>query len=123
MNILYVILGGSLGAGARYLISTFAQQTAKTSFPIGTFTVNMIGAFVAGFLFHLAELHQISHTTRLFLFAGILGGFTTFSAYALESLMLFKDGESSLMLLNVLLSNILGLLAVYIGYVISKSVF
>lgn len=123
MNILYVIVGGSIGATLRYLLSTFAKGFFDTPFPVGTFAVNMIGAFCAGFLFHLADFYQISPAARLLIFTGILGGFTTFSAYTLETLSLFQGNENFLALLNIVLSTIVGLLLVYAGYLFAKGLF
>lgn len=123
MNLFYVVLGGSLGSGMRYLLATFVQQSGKAAFPFGTLAVNILGAFAAGFLFHLAEVYELSQAMRLLIFSGILGGFTTFSAYTLDSLTLLKDGESHIMIMNVLLMNMLGLFAVGIGYLLSKAIF
>lgn len=123
MNILYVILGGAVGSALRYLLSTFTQSFAKTPFPAGIFAVNIIGAFCAGFLFHVADLYQLSSQSRLLIFTGILGGFTTFSAYALDTFSLFRGNETSLALLNIILTNVVGIAFLYIGYMVSKNIF
>ena len=85
----------SLGACARFALSGYILQfAAQSRFPWGTFVVNVLGCLVAGLLVGVAEkLHVMSNELRLFLFTGILGGFTTFSAFGVETLHLLRKGE------------------------------
>ena len=109
--------GGALGSVARYKLSGLVlHHTIGWRFPAGTFAVNVIGCFVAGLLAGLAEKHDFfSPETRLLVFTGILGGFTTFSAFGLETMHLLKRGELGIAAANVLLSVAVGLAALWIG--------
>ncbi|MDR2839965.1 MAG: CrcB family protein, partial [Paludibacter sp.] len=82
LKILFVGLGGFLGSAARYLLTLLIKNPERL-FPLGTFAVNIIGSFVIGILFALIGKNALSETWRLFLMAGICGGFTTFSAFSL----------------------------------------
>ena len=115
--VLLVAAGGALGSVARYKLSGFVlHHTIDWRFPAGTFAVNVIGCFVAGLLAGLAEKHDFfSPETRLLVFTGILGGFTTFSAFGLETMHLLKRGELGIAAANVLLSVAVGLAALWIG--------
>ena len=88
-SILYVALGGALGASGRYLLGQGASRVFGAGFPIGTLSANIIGSALMGVLFgYLSSRGSDSDTMRLFLGVGLLGGFTTFSAFSLESLSL-----------------------------------
>jgi CrcB protein len=89
-------------------------------FPWGTLLVNMMGSFIIGLLWGVFETGNLSTNVRNFIFIGVLGGFTTFSTFALESLNLFRDGEMKLALSNLLVSNILGVALVFVGFLLSK---
>ncbi len=82
--------------------------------------VNLIGSFIAGFLWEAFETTAVSPDIRTFVFIGILGGFTTFSSYNLESFSLIRDGEIKLALSNIFVSNILGISLVFTGYAASR---
>jgi fluoride exporter len=116
-GILLVALGGALGSVARYKLSGLVLQHAiDWRFPIGTFVVNVLGCLVAGILAALAERHEFFNAdTRLLLFTGVLGGFTTFSAFGLETMFLLKRGEWLVAGSNIVLSVILGLAALWFG--------
>ncbi|NNM54180.1 MAG: fluoride efflux transporter CrcB [Spirochaetales bacterium] len=116
MNILAILLGGGLGSLARFAMSKWVLSQTGTTFPWGTLTVNLIGAFVIGFLTGLFERWTIPPQLRLFLFVGILGGFTTFSTYGLETFTLFKRSEFLLAVSNFLLTNLVGFVLVAVGY-------
>jgi len=88
---------------------------------MGTLCVNLIGAFAIGILWGLSEKISISSDFRTFAFIGILGSFTTFSSYALETNNLFSDGEIKLALAYVLITNVLGVALVLSGFIVSKS--
>ena len=111
----FIILaaGGAIGTILRYSISGFTYRFFSGVFPWGTLAVNLTGSLIIGFLWGLFEIENISSNVRNFIFIGILGGFTTFSTFALESLNLFRDGEVKLALTNILASNILGIVLVF----------
>lgn len=116
-GILLVALGGAIGSVARYKLSGYVlHHTIDWRFPAGTFAVNVAGCLVAGVLAGLAEKHHLlSPDTRLLLFTGVLGGFTTFSAFGLETMFLLKRGEVMVAGANVVLSVVAGLLALWLG--------
>lgn len=121
-KILLILLGGALGTLARYGASGFAHQKYNGVFPIGTLTVNLVGSFLIGLLWGIAENSTLNPNLRTFLFVGILGGFTTFSTYSLETLNLLRDGAFKLALLNILLNNVLGIVLAFSGLVIAKNI-
>jgi CrcB protein len=116
-GILLVALGGAIGSVARFKLSgAILHHTLDWRFPAGTFAVNVVGCLVAGILAGLAEKHELfSADVRLLLFTGLLGGFTTFSAFGLETMFLIKRGELGVAAANVVLSVIAGLLALWLG--------
>jgi len=106
--ILYIALGGSLGAVTRYLISKHLDKILPyTAIPIGTLAVNVIGALIIGFLFAMFENYLISTELKAFLTIGFLGALTTFSTFSLETINLVKQNEISGALISVALNNIL----------------
>jgi CrcB protein len=119
MKILLVLTGGAMGSLARFYTSGFAQKFVTHGFPMGTLLVNMVGSFVIGLLWGLFE-NQPAVPLRTFLFVGVLGGFTTFSAYSIETLNLFRDGNIRLAVLNILSNNVLGILLALAGMMIAK---
>lgn len=120
-NILLVGAGGFIGSILRYLISGWVQQSAKTlDFPYGTLAVNVIGCFIIGFLAQLTEARGLfTSESRLFVFVGILGGFTTFSSFGNETLNLARDSQTMNALANIAANVVIGLLAVWLGRTIS----
>lgn len=91
---LLICLGGALGTGARYLMCDWALARFGDSFPYGTLTVNIIGSFLMGIVMHLGLTTELfSPTTRFVLVTGVLGGFTTYSAFNYETLNYFQNGE------------------------------
>lgn len=115
--VLLVALGGAVGSVARYKVSGWMlQHTLDWRFPAGTFAVNVFGCLLAGLLAGLAEKHEfLSADARLLLFTGLLGGFTTFSAFGLETMFLVRKGELLVAGANVMFSVLAGLLALWIG--------
>ncbi len=110
--------GGFIGSILRYLVGGYAQQLSKSiQFPFGTLTVNLVGCLLIGFLAELADQRGvIPAEIRSFLIIGLLGGFTTFSAFGNETMNLLRDGELWLAGWNIVGHTILGLIAVWLGY-------
>jgi fluoride exporter len=116
-RLLLIGLAGFVGTLARYGLSGVVARRYGETFPYGTFAVNALGCFLAGVLFYLMyDRFFTSPTSRSMVFIGLLGGFTTFSSYGLQTFTLLRDGEIFLALLNVGLSNIAGLFLVWVGY-------
>lgn len=120
-SLLLVALGGALGSVARFKLSGWLlHQTPSWRFPVGTLAVNLAGCFIAGLLAGMAVKQEVfSADARVFLFTGLLGGFTTFSAFGLETLLLLKRGEAGVALANAVLSVVVGLLVAWLGYEIT----
>lgn len=116
-HILLVGLGGALGAIARNKLSGFVlHHSTDWRFPLGTLLVNVLGCLLAGVLAGAIERHGLfSPDTRLFLFTGILGGFTTFSAFGVETVFLLRRGEVIVALGYVVLSVLCGVAALWFG--------
>ncbi len=114
---LLVALGGAIGSVSRFKVSGWIlHHTIDWRFPAGTFTVNVLGCLVAGVLSALAEKHHFfDPDLRVLLFTGFLGGFTTFSAFGVETMTLLKRGDIGFAAANVVLSVLFGLLALWIG--------
>ena len=115
--LLIVGAGGFLGAAARFKLGGLIMHlTPNTSFPAPTFGVNIVGCFVAGILAGMVIKHgSFSADMRTFLFTGLLGGFTTFSAFGLDTYYLIQRNELKWALLNAALSPLCGILAVWLG--------
>ena len=117
-----IALAGLVGTLVRYWLAGFVTRQYGETFPWGTLVVNLFGSFLAGAIYHVAEERfLISPTLRAVIFIGLLGGFTTFSSYGLQTFTLLRDGEIGLATLNVAVSNVLGLFMVWIGYVVFKA--
>ena len=116
-QVLIVALGGAVGSVARFKLGGFAlHHTSGWNFPVSTFCVNVLGCFIIGGVAALVEHHDLlSPATRLFVFTGLLGGFTTFSAFGYESAFLVRRGMLNVAAGYVLLSVIGGLAAVFAG--------
>ncbi|MEI2759480.1 MAG: fluoride efflux transporter CrcB [Bacteroidia bacterium] len=116
----------SIGAGCfiggvlRYLLSQWLQSKDSASFPIGTLVVNIIGCFFIGIVFSLAEKGNMPIAWRLFLATGLLGGFTTFSAFSMETFLMYRHGYYGMMLTYVLLSLVLGIGATFSAMMLAK---
>jgi len=118
-----VAAGGIVGAVMRYIVSGFIQKIHGTHFPYGTFFVNIIGAFLIGFLgTFMVERMNVDPHWRIFITAGVLGSFTTFSSIEYESLRLFETGMLDLALFNLLGSVGIGFFAVWLGALLARSI-
>jgi CrcB protein len=109
--------GGFIGSVLRYSVSGFVQDASRSiRFPFGTLAVNLIGCFAIGFLSQLAETRGFfSAETRTLVFVGVLGGFTTFSAFGNETMNLWREGESALAVVNIAAHLVLCLGAVWLS--------
>jgi fluoride exporter len=118
VNWLLVAIGGGLGAVARFALSGWLLPlTLQQKFPWPTFAVNVLGCLIAGILFAFAAKHDaFSPNLRLFLFTGVLGGFTTFSAFGLETAHLLKRGDVGVAVAYVLFSVLCGIGAIALAY-------
>jgi fluoride exporter len=122
IKLLFIGLGGAIGSILRYVVSGLDYKFSGGVFPVSTLVVNLAGSLVIGFLWGIFESVVVSSQFRMFVFVGLLGGFTTFSTFALENFNLIRDGEHNIAFLNILLSNVLGIGLVFAGYGIAKAV-
>jgi len=113
-------LGGAIGTLLRYYMGGLDYRFSSGVFPVSTLVVNVTGSFVIGFLWGVVDRFVISPDVRLFIFIGVLGGYTTFSTFSLETFNLMRDGEYRIAAVNVALSVILSIVAVFAGYIISR---
>ncbi len=120
VKLLYIAAGGALGSVLRYMVSGWTYRFAGEVFPLGTLVVNVLGCFVIGFLWALSEHVSFPPNARVFVFTGVLGGFTTFSTFGLESFLLLRNGGVAAMAANVLASNVLGIAAVFFGFMLGR---
>ena len=120
-RLLLIGLAGLAGTLCRYGLSGVVARRFGETFPTGTLLVNIIGCFLAGFLFYpLQERLLVSDIVRTALMIGFLGGFTTFSSFGLQTFTLFKEGDVFLAVINLVGSNAAGLFSVWIGYVLAR---
>ena len=113
--------GGFVGSIARYLTSKYIQDNLSFSFPVGTLIVNISGCFILGVIYGLMDRGEIlSQESRLFLTIGFCGGFTTFSSFAFENVLILRDGNFMQSALYISLSVFAGILSLYIGSIIAK---
>ena len=116
IRVLWIGCGGFLGSVARYLLSGLVQERAGLAFPAGTLCVNVLGCLAIGAISEAAEMRgAFSPEARAFLVVGVLGGFTTFSAFGNETINMMREGDGTLAGLNVLAQVVLGLGAVWGG--------
>ena len=122
MNVLIIGIGGALGAVVRYGIALWVGQRWGRSFPLGTFVINVSGSFLIGLLMTLlAERFSVNPQWRLLLVVGFLGAYTTFSTFEYETGALLKDGEWVFAMLNVVLSVVVGFIALKLGEMLGKT--
>jgi CrcB protein len=124
VNMLIVGVGGMIGSILRYWLGGFTQRSIPGTFPVGTLAVNVIGCLAIGAIWSLIEYRQWfgSPEIRIFVTIGILGGFTTFSAFGYETFALLRDGAYVAALLNVTANVVIGMIAVTVGWVAAKAI-
>ena len=119
-KILLVGIGGAAGAVLRFGMSGAVQKWASSDFPLGTVVVNVAGCFLIGMLWAWHERSVFSPTTAALVFAGFLGSFTTFSTFGLETLHLLREGQVGFAMLNVVVSNVFGIAAAFLGFMLVR---
>ncbi len=120
LNVLAVACGGALGALARYWMSSLIYKQLGTAFPWGTLGVNVLGSLIMGMIFALAQQRDLPDPWRLAVAVGLLGAFTTFSTFSVDTLVLLQQGTWVRAGLNVLLSVVLCLLAAGVGMAVVR---
>lgn len=121
---LLAVLGDALGSGARHLVNIGAARLLGIGFPWGTFTVNIVGGFLMGLLIEaLALKYQGSLELRTFFATGLLGGFTTFSAFTLDVVQMMEHGQPALAAAYALGSLVMSVLALMAGFLVARLIF
>jgi CrcB protein len=116
MNYLLVFIGGGLGSALRHTVNIVCPRFLGTAFPYHTFIINITGSMVMGLIAgYLAFKGEASQPWRLFLMTGILGGYTTFSAFSLDTALLYERGELGLAVIYVLGSVVLSIAGLFAG--------
>jgi CrcB protein len=123
LKILFIAVGGAVGALLRYWVSGVTYKYLNGFFPWGTLIVNLSGCLIIGFLWQLFEATVASPSLRALFLIGFLGAYTTFSTYALETFNLIRENEVMFALYNFLLNNALGIVFVFFGFVLSRYLF
>jgi CrcB protein len=123
LKIILVLLGGAIGTGCRYGLSSLIYfRTERPTFPYANLIINVSGSFAIGLLAELFDGRAlVSSTTRAALFTGLLGGYTTFSSFSYETFSLIRDGAWFRATLNSVGSVLLGLVAVWLGVRLAQS--
>jgi CrcB protein len=119
---LSIAIGGIFGCCARYAMTNAVQGALGRGFPYATLSINVLGSFLMGFLFvQMTDRLSISPSLRVGILTGFLGGFTTFSTFALESLLLAEQGEGVKSLLYIVSSVVVGIAAAFLGAAIART--
>lgn len=121
VKLLLIGFAGFIGTLGRYWFSGVIARRYGETFPLGTLLVNLVGCFLVGLLFYLMqERFLVNQNVRSIILIGLLGGFTTFSSLGLQTFTLLQDNEIALAALNIVASNVLGLLLVWAGYTLAR---
>jgi CrcB protein len=124
LNIALVAIGGAIGSVARYLVGVWSVRLAGPNFPWGTFTVNVVGAFLIGLLMEIiARRFDASAEMRVFVVTGIIGGFTTWSSFTLDAVVLFERGDIGLSALYLMGSLVVSFAAIFAGLALGRALF
>jgi len=120
VNLLLIAIGGALGSVARYAFSTAVLRITGSLFPVGTFAVNVVGCVAFGVIAGLADRRFVfGPDARAFLLIGLLGGFTTFSSFAFESIQLLRDGQFLAAAVNIVGQVAAGIVGLWMAFAIS----
>lgn len=120
LRLLIIAAGGAIGTILRYLVGGLDYRFSIGFLPISTLVVNITGSLIIGFLWGIFERLAIAPNIRMFVLVGVLGGYTTFSTFSLETFNLMRDGEYRIAIMNVIFSVVFGIGAVFFGYFVSK---
>jgi CrcB protein len=121
VNVLLIAIGGAIGSVGRHFLSVLVLRLTDTYFPLGIFVVNVLGCAIFGAIVGAAEQRvPLSFDARAFLLTGVLGGFTTFSTFAFNSVSLMRDGQWSLALLNMIGQVVVGVAALWGGMMLAR---
>ncbi|MET0171828.1 MAG: fluoride efflux transporter CrcB [Agrobacterium vaccinii] len=124
LNIALVAIGGAIGSVARYLVGVWGVKLAGPNFPWGTITVNVVGAFFIGLMVEvIARRFDASSEVRVFIVTGILGGFTTWSSFTLDAVVLFERGDLGLAAVYLLASLVVSFAAIFAGLALGRALF
>ena len=123
MSLIYIVIGGGIGALLRYFTSQFVNNIFNKDFSLGTVFVNCVGALLIGFLINIFDPHGINTKLKLLIITGFLGGYTTFSTYSFETVNYFLNGNIKYGILNIVLNNILCIFFVLLGLWLNKLIF
>ena len=123
MKLILLAIGGAAGTILRYYLSSSIQANNATLFPWGTFSVNLIGSLIIGIIAGVLINQTLTEQWQLFIFVGVLGGFTTFSSLAIETFNLLRTGQYIIATTYMLSTNFFGLLLAAAGFMISKKLF
>jgi fluoride exporter len=122
LKLFALALAGAIGTLARYWVSGFVHRHTREAFPLGTLVVNLIGCFLIGFVMYMVREHErFGPETRVIIVVGLLGGFTTFSAFGYETLELLRGGAFWPAALNACANVLLGIFSVWVGSVVGRA--
>ncbi len=123
-EVLLVFLGAGSGGVLRFLLGSLVYSYTGRNFPWGTWVINLSGSFIMGFLFVLItqKFTNLAPYLTALILVGILGGYTTFSSFSIETLRLLQDGKIMYAMLNVLTSSILGVFLAWVGYILAQKI-
>ena len=122
MRFAMICAGGAIGTGARYLTALWAASAFGVDFPVGTLIVNLAGSFLIAFIMHLSSVLSISTDVRLMLTTGVMGGFTTYSAFNYETTGFLRAGAWGTGVVNVFATVLGCLVAGFLGLVVARVV-
>lgn len=121
---LWVFIGGGVGAALRFIVAMLVTMSFGSGFPLGILVVNIVGSFVMGYISYYVTTLGVSQSYLVYLLmTGVLGGFTTFSSFSIDTITLFMANRFVAATANILLSLVLSLLAAYVGILCSKMCF
>jgi len=119
-HIAFVVLGSAAGGTLRYMMSLYFVAKGLNKFPLATLSINLLGCLFIGIIYAISEKSTLGENIKLLLATGFCGGFTTFSAFAMENLQLIKLGATTTAITYIALSVVLGILLAFLGYILFK---